>query len=277
MSYNIQRSTNLCSSTVFVPLLRRPTLAPHARKQDARPNMGAEMSACCEPTPQGAFAHKPDGVQPQVYRGMARDSGYSNVTREGQTYASNYQHSSDATYRTQSPLAMKRDPVTNWGDRGVPASFDAHRSPPQGGTFDASGAYESQRRGDSGNYSTQVCVRANCMQSGAAAPSATAAECLQTWPAPDCVFGLRVLLRYFNGNGMKCVLRSRLPLPAPVQASARQSTRDSILASLDSKFESTVFDVSSRPAMTQRPSYISSQTPYSEVGQSLERWCTPAL
>jgi len=263
----IQRSLSFllrreCVSTVG--RLRSAELA--ARTHDARPSMGAEMSACCEPTPQGAFANKPGGMQPQVYRGVGRDSGYSNVTRDGQAYGSNYQPSSDAAYRTQSPLAAKRDPVTNWGDKGVPASFDAHRSPQRpGGTFDASGAYDSQRRGDSGNYSTQVCARANRMQSCAAGPPASARQSV-------CETGLLILpwlLRYCNGHGMKCVCSPLLLLPAAVQASGRQSTRDDILASLDSKFESTVFDVNSRPAMTQRPSYISSQTPYSEVRRSL--------
>lgn len=118
------------------------------------------MSACCEPTPQGAFSNKPSGMQPQVYRGIARDGGYDNVTRDGQAYPSNYQPS-ETNYRTQSPFmsgrSERREPVTNWGAKGVPASFDAHRSPPRvSGTFDVNGAYESQRR-ETGNYASQVC------------------------------------------------------------------------------------------------------------------------
>lgn len=122
--------------------------------------MGAEISACCEPTPQSAFINKPGGMQPQVYRG--REGGYNNVTREGKAYPSNYEPSETA-YHTQSPFMSgrsvpeRREPVSNWGGKGVPVSFDAHRSPPRaGGTFDANGAYESQRR-DTANYSSQVC------------------------------------------------------------------------------------------------------------------------
>ena len=122
--------------------------------------MGAEISACCEPTPQSAFKSGGMQPQPQVYRGRGREGGYDNVTREGKAYPSNYEPSETA-YHTQSPLMSgrsvpeRREPVSNWGEKGVPVSFDAHRSPPRG-TFDANGAYESQRR-DTANYSSQVC------------------------------------------------------------------------------------------------------------------------
>ena len=106
--------------------------------------MGAEMSGCCEPTPQGSFAKA--------------------AGKEGHTYPPGQ----TPVYHTQGPYSVSREgvgrtPVTNWGDKGVPVSFEAQRSQSTvdwgvnpGGTFDANGAYESRRGANT--LSSQVCV-----------------------------------------------------------------------------------------------------------------------
>jgi len=107
--------------------------------------MGNELS-CCEPTPQGAFKNAPRSP-----RGISKQQAQSMVH--------------DPTMGEAWP--GKRDSVTNWGAKGVPAHFDAksasESSSPAGrwgvapvASFDSNGAYESQRQSADLRYLSQV-------------------------------------------------------------------------------------------------------------------------
>ncbi len=115
--------------------------------------MGNELS-CCEPTPQGGFKNAPVVNKAFTKQRMqtATEAPFPDADAEA--------------------LRARRDPVTNWGAKGVPANFDAQPGPERwgvapGASFDANGAYETHRRGVSATYSSQV--RADCGAGGTAA------------------------------------------------------------------------------------------------------------
>jgi len=114
-----------------------------ARRRSA--GMGNELS-CCEPTPQGGFKNAP--IVNKAFSKQRLQTGGEARLPDAEAEA----------------WHARRDPVTNWGAKGVPANFDAQPGPDRWGvapaaSFDAAGAYETHRRGTynvSANYSSQV-------------------------------------------------------------------------------------------------------------------------